>query len=353
MTPQSFHINNLVSSLFGSSFRGKIMNNVSSLSTSLLSPIWKDLVNLQKNESAFGIVGPNNWKWKLGSGKSILFWLDPWADGRVLKDEFPSLFFLSSIKNQTVHCFRFPSNIGLPQVGWDFHLGQHLSIYNAFKAQQLASFLARFCLNDAVEDKISWATGLNDSYTVADAIRILVQSGNVSPPVWPKVVWANNVPSKIMIFHWLAIKKSIPVKDVLSRRQILPSNQSTLCVWCRLETETIDHLLIHCKWSSSIWSDLFRWWNIRWVIPGSILDFSFDWYYGMGIKASKFWKMIGPATIWAIWTARNDIIFNGKFTCRSSIVRNIKLKVFLWASNLKLVHGKQAYVWEQNPSFLV
>ncbi|XP_071699270.1 BTB/POZ domain-containing protein At4g08455-like [Rutidosis leptorrhynchoides] len=91
-----------------------------------------------------------------------------------------------------------------------------------------------------------------------------------------------------------------------------------------------------------------KWWNLTWILPGSIEAFSFDWFYGMGIKASKFLKLIGPATIWAIWMARNDLLFNGIFMCRSVLVRNIKLKSFLWATNLKLCNGFQSYVWEHH-----
>ncbi|XP_071705300.1 uncharacterized protein [Rutidosis leptorrhynchoides] len=243
-------------------------------------------------------------------------------------------------------------SIGARQLGWYLHLALPLSNFNFSKMQELNVLLSKFRLVDSVGDHLTWAASPIDSYSIADAVKILVQSSKIEAPMWPKVIWGNIVPSKIMVFHWLAIKNSIPVKDVLAKRKILPSNVSTLCVWCMVEVETIEHLLLHCKWSSCIWADLFRWWNIRWIMPRSIIEFSFDWYYGMGIKASKFWKMIGPATIWAIWTARNDVIFNGKLACRSNVVRNTKLKVFLWASNLKLVHGLQAYVWEQNPFLL-
>ncbi|XP_071692565.1 uncharacterized protein [Rutidosis leptorrhynchoides] len=195
------------------------------------------------------------------------------------------------------------------------------------------------------------AAGPN-GYSVAVAVRILILSNNIVSPIWPKVIWGNNVPSKVMVFHWLAIKNSFPVKDVLARRCILPPSQSKLCVWCMVEIETIEHLLLHCKWSSSIWTDQFRWWSIRWIIPRYIVNFSFDWFYGMGFKASRFWKLIGPSTIWAIWSARNNVFFNCKFTCRSNVVRSIKLKAFLWETNLKFVHGLQAYVWEHNPFLL-
>ncbi|XP_071728749.1 uncharacterized protein [Rutidosis leptorrhynchoides] len=212
--------------------------------------------------------------------------------------------------------------------------------------------LAALHLNESVPDQVVWSTAADGLYTVSDAIRILMQSNNTVSPTWPKVIWGNNVPSKIMIFHWLAILNSIPVREILINRHILPSTHSRLCVWCLNEPETVNHLLLHYKWSSNIWNDLFRWWNIRWVIPGSLEAFSFDWFFGMGINASKFWKLIGPATIWAIWMARNDYIFNGKFICRSVLVQNIRLKVFLWATNLKFCHGLHSYVWEQNPFLL-
>ncbi|XP_071719602.1 uncharacterized protein [Rutidosis leptorrhynchoides] len=300
--------------------------------------MWEPVINKVKRKLA-------GWK---GDGASILFWFDPWAGGRILKDDFPSLFFISEQKTSCVKSFRFPPDISTRQLGWNLHLSFPLSEFNRLKAQQLHAFLARFSLLDSVSDQLIWAAGPSEAFSIADAIRLLVQSSNVIHPVWPKVVWGNNVPSKIMVFHWLAIKDSIPVKDVLARRHILPSNIPSVCVFCRVEVESVNHLLIHCKWTSSIWTELFRWWNIRWVIPRSIVDFSFDWYYGMGIKASRFWKLIGPATIWAIWMTRNDVVFNGTVPCRSFVIRNVKLKSFLWATNLKLVHGLQAYVWEQN-----
>ncbi|XP_071741070.1 uncharacterized protein [Rutidosis leptorrhynchoides] len=149
-------------------------------------------------------------------------------------------------------------------------------------------WLARVVGNLECEDHLFWSASSYGVFSVSDAVRLLVQSNIVSSPTWPKVIWGNNVLSKVMLFHWLAIRNSISVKDVLINRHILPSSQSNLCIWCLEEVEMVNHLLVHCKWSSKIWADLFRWWKIYWVIPGSIELFSFDWLYGMGITASKF-----------------------------------------------------------------
>ncbi|XP_071688444.1 uncharacterized protein [Rutidosis leptorrhynchoides] len=105
---------------------------------------------------------------------------------------------------------------------------------------------------------VIWTPASDGTYMVADAIRIMLNSGNPICPDWPKVVWNNNVPSKTVLFHLLALKKSILVRNVLSRRHILPVNQSSLCIWCLEEVETIDHLLTHCKWSFRIWAYLFH-----------------------------------------------------------------------------------------------
>ncbi|XP_071727280.1 uncharacterized protein [Rutidosis leptorrhynchoides] len=107
----------IVVASFGPSFRGKLMNNVSSLCTSQLSPIWKDLINLQNVDIAQSIIGSNIWRWKVGDGACILFCYDSWVDGRILKDDFPSLFFICEQKMGSVKQFRYPSNIDEQQLG--------------------------------------------------------------------------------------------------------------------------------------------------------------------------------------------------------------------------------------------
>ncbi|XP_071709257.1 uncharacterized protein [Rutidosis leptorrhynchoides] len=319
----------IVVSSFGSAFRGKLLNNVESLPSSQLSSIWKEILKIQKIETLSFVVGANSWKWVLGNGSKISFLYDPWIDNLILKDEFPALFLLCRSQNASVAHFLYPSDMSMLQTGWELLLSLPLPLYDSLKASDLQVLLTSYKLNEHQEDLVMWVHDSKGVYNVADGIRIILNSGNLVIPEWPKVVWNNNVPSKVALFHWLALKNSIPVRDVLSRRHILSVDQSTFCAWCLNEVETIDHLLMHCSWSSKIWTDLFRWWNFRWVLPESILLFSFDWYNGMGIKANKFWRLIGPATMWAIWIARNDYIFNGKYTCRSVIVCNIKLKTFL------------------------
>ncbi|XP_071699918.1 uncharacterized protein [Rutidosis leptorrhynchoides] len=206
--------------------------------------------------------------------------------------------------------FRLPCSPLFSQTGWDLMLPQPLLLYDHLKALEIHTLLASFKVYENEVDMVVWPRGLHGEYTVAEAIRIIMVSSNNVIPNWPVVVWNNKVPSKIALFHWLTLKKGIPVRDVLVRRYILLDTQSTVCVWCLVDVESIEHLLMHCSWSYKIWSDLFQWWNLCWVLPVTVNEFSFDWYYGMGINDKRFWRMIGPATLWAIWVARNDYIFN-------------------------------------------
>lgn len=149
------------------------------------------------------------------------------------------------------------------------------------------------------------------------------------------------------IFHWLAIQGCIPVKLVV------PFGHETNCVWCFVEVESVDHLLLHCPRSFDIWTALFKWWSILWTLPSSLADFTNDWNSGMGINGGKFWRLLGPCTIWAIWNSRNKAVFCGEFSCWAALVRTIKLKVFLWACSARLCRSHDYHIWLTQPWVLI
>ncbi|XP_071700286.1 uncharacterized protein [Rutidosis leptorrhynchoides] len=170
---------------------------------------------------------------------------------------------------------------------------------------------------------------------------------------WVKIVWNKLVPSKIAIFHWLAIQGGIPVKEVLSFRHCLRDGSDDRCGWCTSEVESIDHLLLHCPWSQNVWSALFSWWNVVWVMPSSIIEFSLECFHGLGVNAKKAWRLIGPVSFWLIWLARNNFLFNGSYQSWRSVVEHVKIKVFQWLVNAGNVESHQMYVWKSQPWIMV
>ncbi|GJT99349.1 anaphase-promoting complex subunit 10 [Tanacetum coccineum] len=118
----------------------------------------------------------------------------------------------------------------------------------------------------------------------------------------------------------------IPVKFVLGQLGVVLFGQEINCGWCFDEVESVDHLLLHCPRSFDIWTSLFKRWSILWILPSSLADFTNDWNLGIGINGGKFWRLLGPCIIWAIWISRNKALFNGEFSCWTALVCCIKLE---------------------------
>ncbi|XP_071740661.1 uncharacterized protein [Rutidosis leptorrhynchoides] len=186
-------------------------------------------------------------------------------------------------------------------------------------------------------------------YSVAEGVRVMLGSNLLLDFDWVKVVWNKYVPSKMAIFHWLSIHGGVPVKEVLRYRHCLRDGMDDKCSKCTVSVESIQHLLLHCPWAFKVWLALFEWWNVSWVMPFDISPFSLECYNGLGVKAKKAWRLIGPAVYWFIWLARNDLVFNGVSKCWTVIVDSVKLKVFQWLVNARKTESLQFYIWKSQP----
>ncbi|XP_071694272.1 uncharacterized protein [Rutidosis leptorrhynchoides] len=223
--------------------------------------------------------------------------------------------------------FYHPS-VNVNDGGWLIQMDLPLQQYDASEYALLMAELSNVVLTEEKEDSMFWTPAVDGSYSVSEVVRLLVNEFNESIPEWASLMWYNPIPSKVLIFHWLAIQNCIPVKHTLLQRGVIREDQNVTCFWCYSSVETAIHLLLHCPWASLIWPDIFRWWNLRWVMPSSFATFTHALSSGMGIKAGKLWQLIGPATIWFIWLARNNALFNDEFTCWTTLVKKVKIKLF-------------------------
>ncbi|CAL8157404.1 unnamed protein product [Prunus armeniaca] len=71
----------------------------------------------------------------------------------------------------------------------------------------------------------------------------------VSKKVW-KLIWCSPLIPKIKNFMWRAVKGCLPTKALLFHRHL---GSSPLCPVCENEPETIEHLLLYCIWTPSVW----------------------------------------------------------------------------------------------------
>ena len=117
-----------------------------------------------------------------------------------------------------------------------------------------------------------------------------------------KSIWNSRVPTKGCFLAWAASKCKIPMEDKLKRRNFSGPSRCSLC----LEVESVDHLLVHCRWVSSLWNLSLSLMEVSWVQPSHVRDAVVAWRRRM--KKSWIlgvWNMILLAIWWATWKERN------------------------------------------------
>ena len=113
------------------------------------------------------------------------------------------------------------------------------------------------------------------------------------------------------------------------------------CVLCKEDSESIDHLLMHCKVAGDLWKKLFREAGFLWVFPERCNSFLVEEVFGFGTNkmARALWKSMVMSLMWTIWLERNDRIFNGKELEQQDIFEKARFSASLWASTDKAFKG--------------
>jgi hypothetical protein len=103
---------------------------------------------------------------------------------------------------------------------------------------------------------------------------------------------------------WYLKRGVVLTKDNLIRRNW---KGSKTCAFCS-HPEIIQHLFFDCHVAKFIWRAVQSAFNID--IPISVMHLFNDWANGMGPHMRKCLLTGGAALCWAMWTSRNDIVFD-------------------------------------------
>lgn len=82
-----------------------------------MSKVWRGIVENSLDASVVRWLGDKNFSWKIGNGKTTLFWEDKWCGKDSLKVDFPRLFRLAKLKYASV--FDYSSYYGFSNVNWE------------------------------------------------------------------------------------------------------------------------------------------------------------------------------------------------------------------------------------------
>ncbi|KAF5780940.1 putative reverse transcriptase zinc-binding domain-containing protein [Helianthus annuus] len=179
-----------------------------------------------------------------------------------------------------------------------------------------------------------WRSDPNGSFSLKQ-VRMDIESATDGPTSADRFVfgWNSWAPPKVNFLLWRACLGKIASKVGLIHRGI--QIQDSFCSRCGISDEDPDHIFVNCLWARSIWWNILTW--IRIHYPTDICNLKGLTSYISSCPGGKVWKRvvysIVMATVWRIWSARNEKVFNDLFIPISKSVEMIKEDAFLWICN--------------------
>uniref|UniRef100_A0A8I6YY10 Reverse transcriptase zinc-binding domain-containing protein n=1 Tax=Hordeum vulgare subsp. vulgare TaxID=112509 RepID=A0A8I6YY10_HORVV len=116
-------------------------------------------------------------------------------------------------------------------------------------------------------------------------------------------LWKVLCPQNIHVFLWLCLYNKILTRDNVAKRRNV---DDLTCLFCN-EKESIQHLFFYCINAEHIWSIVSEFFMIRKI--QCFDDISSMW---TSKKKRIMLNMITAASLWSIWTLRNDFCFQGR-----------------------------------------
>lgn len=102
------------------------------------------------------------------------------------------------------------------------------------------------------QDTLSWAYDVSSDFSVKTAYFQLISQNNLQffPTLPWNRLWKLKKFPRVKFFLWLGIWDRILTADKLFRWNLIPSG---LCVFCKKEVETTNHLMFSCPKSFFTW----------------------------------------------------------------------------------------------------
>jgi len=159
--------------------------------------------------------------------------------------------------------------------------------------------------------------------------------------------WHRAIPIKVSSFVWRARDGKIPVATALCKRDI--QLQSNLCGACIDNEENADHALINCPFARQVWMEVLDWCGVQSLLPENVME-ALELVATLGNKRDKltsFRMAIIYGTIWYLWRARNDRVFNSIRASPSTVIGLSKSQTFLWIKRRLEVRNLEWSDWEK------
>ncbi|KAE8701523.1 leghemoglobin C2-like [Hibiscus syriacus] len=285
--------------------------------------IWRGIVNnFSKNDFIGGCLRSHA-KIQIGNGESVSFWKDTWLGDCPLKILFPRIFALSTNKGGNVAAF---GSFDLNGWEWNIKTRRNLCDWEVLQLVELLNSLKDIKLIESLEDCLLW-DGLGDGLFSVKECRKSLESVYEDTFQWRNCVWLGLVPPRVETFLWQLSHQKVAVRMELMKRGVT-LGEDTLCPFCNLCEESVQHLFLFCQVSWELWNKLICYWGISLAFPLDPPSLLSSW---SDLRPSSvIWKFIPGVVLWSIWRIRNEIIFdNGKLD-KLSLFFTVRLRLARW-----------------------
>ena len=73
-----------------------------------------------------------------------------------------------------------------------------------------------------------------------------------------------------------------------------------LCCMCCGDGESVDHLLLYCPVTHTLWTFMLQAFGIHWVMPGSVAGLLSCWHQWIGKQNSDIWNLVLGCLMWIV-----------------------------------------------------
>ncbi|KAM6584602.1 hypothetical protein CsatB_011604 [Cannabis sativa] len=168
-------------------------------------------------------------------------------------------------------------------------------------------------------DKLTWSYESSGIYSVKSGYNLLQKihgrwDGNEDDltKFWTKF-WKQKIPPKVKNLVWRAARECLPTLQQLKIKRV---DVQTSCPVCHSEDESVIHALINCTKVKQVWDRV----GIGTTTAAAEPENFLDWFVAAFTAAEAEKKLLLPVLCWAIWSARNDVVWQKKSVTAASIV---------------------------------
>ncbi|XP_026458460.1 uncharacterized protein LOC113358968 [Papaver somniferum] len=231
----------------------------------------------------------------VNDGKKTSFWKDRWCNTLPLKEKYPLQWRLSRAKEATVNQAVTWAH---SNSAWNLHFSRDLRLSEIQEAINLVDDIGNPELITSQEDSRNWLP-------------------------------SDSEPPKVSFFIWSTLWNAAPTLDNLSRRGMRV--RSLQCVLCRVNDETIHHVLLHCAFSYKVWSYFLEYCKVGFAMNETTEGCIKSWKKKFPNAIHNFiWNNLPYAIWWALWIERNRRTFHNKDSEPTDVIIAVKSLLFQW-----------------------